>query len=63
MSSNNIINPQLVASIINIIDVATQRGAFRANELSPIGAVVDALSAFNNALADEPETAGDTDAE
>lgn len=43
-------NPQLtiadLASISNIIEAATQRGAFRANELSQVGAVYDKLSEF-----------------
>lgn len=32
--------------LANIVDLATQRGAFRGNELSQVGAVFDKLSAF-----------------
>lgn len=35
-----------LASIHSIIEAASQRGAFRANELSQVGAVYDKLSAF-----------------
>ena len=32
--------------LANIVDLATQRGAFRGNELSQVGAVFDKLSTF-----------------
>ncbi len=32
--------------LANIVDLATQRGAFRGNELTQVGAVFDKLSAF-----------------
>ena len=32
--------------LLQIVDVATQRGAFRGNELSQVGAVYDKLNAF-----------------
>ena len=35
-----------LASIHSIIEAASQRGAFRANELTQVGAVYDKLSAF-----------------
>jgi len=35
-----------LASIQNIIEAATTRGAFKANELSQVGAVYDKLSTF-----------------
>ena len=35
-----------LASIHSIIEDASQRGAFRANELTQVGAVYDKLSAF-----------------
>ena len=50
-----------LASIHSIIEAATTRGAFRANELTPVGAIYDKLTAFlqaanANAVTDsEPE--------
>jgi len=35
-----------LASIQNIIEAASTRGAFRANELAQVGAIYDKLSAF-----------------
>lgn len=35
-----------LASLHNIIEAATQRGAFKANELTAVGNVYDKLSAF-----------------
>lgn len=49
---------QDLAATIQIIDVATQRGAFRGEELSQIGGVRDRVSAFikaNEPAADEPQ--------
>lgn len=43
---NNQLTIADLASIHSIIEAATQRGAFRANELSQVGAVYDKLSAF-----------------
>ena len=52
-----------------IVDLASQRGAFRGNELSQVGAVYDKLSAFlgyvaeqQEANAEEGENAGDEEA-
>lgn len=33
-------------TIINIVDLATQRGAFRANELKTVGTVYEKVQAF-----------------
>ena len=33
-------------AVRNLIEVVTQRGAFRANELSAVGALFDKLNAF-----------------
>ena len=33
-------------TVLNIIDLASTRGAFRSNELSQVGAVADKLNAF-----------------
>lgn len=38
-----------LAAIRNLIEVVTQRGAFKANELSSVGVLFDKLSAFLNA--------------
>ena len=38
-----------LAAIRNLIEVVTQRGAFKANELSSAGVLYDKLSAFLNA--------------
>jgi len=35
-----------LASLHSMVEAASQRGAFRANELSQVGAVYDKLSAF-----------------
>ena len=39
--------------IANIVDLASQRGAFRGNELSQVGTVFDKLSAFLNYVAQQ----------
>jgi hypothetical protein len=38
-----------LAAIRNLIEVVTQRGAFKANELSSVGTLFDKLNAFLNA--------------
>lgn len=38
-----------------IVDLASQRGAFRGNELSQVGAVYDKLSAFLGYVAEQQE--------
>ena len=38
--------------LANIVDLASQRGAFRGNELTQVGAVFDKLSAFLNYVAE-----------
>ena len=46
--------------LANIVDLATQRGAFRGNELSQVGAVFDKLSAFlQQVAAAQAEQAGE----
>lgn len=37
--------------LANIVDLASQRGAFRGNELTQVGAVFDKLSTFLNQVA------------
>jgi hypothetical protein len=49
-----------LASIHSIIEAATTRGAFRASELTPVGAIYDKLTAFlqaanANAVPAEPD--------
>ena len=49
-----------LASIHSIIEAATTRGAFRASELTPVGAIYDKLTAFlqaanANAVTAEPD--------
>lgn len=44
-----------ISNAVRIIDAAAERGAFRGNELSQVGAVRDRLAAFLAAVAPEPE--------
>ena len=37
---------QDIVALLNIVDAASRRGAFRAEEMSAIGAVYDKVSAF-----------------
>ena len=37
--------------LANVVDLASQRGAFRGNELTQVGAVFDKLSTFLNQVA------------
>lgn len=39
--------------ILNIIDLASSRGAFRANELTNVGAIADKLGKFLSAVAEQ----------
>lgn len=43
--------------LANIVDLATQRGAFRGNELSQVGAVYDRLTSFLGFVAQQQEEA------
>ena len=56
---NTVMNPQLnvadLASIKNIIEAACTRGAFRANELTMVGAMYDKLSIFVEACQAQAE--------
>jgi len=49
--------PQLSISdlqaLLNVIDVASSRGAFRANELTNVGSVADKLTKFLNHVAEQ----------
>jgi hypothetical protein len=49
--------PQLsiadLQALLNVIDVASSRGAFRANELTNVGSVADKLTKFLQHVADQ----------
>lgn len=49
-----------LATLANVINLATQRGAFRANELSSVGSAYDKLNAFLGAA--QKATEGQTEA-
>ena len=55
--------PQLsiadLQALLNIIDAASSRGAFRANELSNVGTVVDKLSKFLQFVGDQQKAEAD----
>jgi len=40
-------------TILNIIDLASSRGAFRANELTQVGQIADKLGTFLRGLAEQ----------
>lgn len=48
-----------ISNAVRIIDAAAERGAFRGNELSQVGAVRDRLAAFLAAVAPEPAPEGE----
>lgn len=50
-------------NILQVIDVAASRGAFRGNELTSVGSVRDKLAAFLEAVAPKEETAEEGQAE
>jgi len=50
-----------LANIKNIIDVASQRGAFRANEMVVVGTTYDRLLAFLKSVLPAAETTEDAD--
>lgn len=52
-----------LASIHSIIEAASQRGAFRANELTQVGTVYDKLSAFLQAAQAQVAAAEEAQAE
>ena len=47
------VNMKFLSDIRNIIEVATQRGAWKANELTTIGSLVDSLDNAFKQLADK----------
>ena len=52
------VNMKFLADIRNIIDVATQRGVWRANELTSVGTIIDSLdNAFKELASKSNEVA------
>ena len=55
--------PQLsiadLQALLNVIDVASSRGAFRANELTNVGGVADKLTKFLQHVADQQKAQAD----
>lgn len=49
--------------LANIVDLASQRGAFRGNELTQVGTVFDKLTAFLGYIAAQQEAAAEGEAE
>ena len=49
--------------LAQIVDLATQRGAFRGNELSQVGGVYDKLSNFLGYVAEQQAQAQEADGE
>lgn len=51
------INLSDLASLRQIVDIATQRGAFKGNELSQVGGVYDKLNVFLNYVEEQQKAA------
>jgi hypothetical protein len=49
-------------NLLQVIDVAAQRGAFRGNELTSVGAVRDKLAAFLEAALPKEESTDEDEA-
>ena len=49
--------------MLNVIDVASSRGAFRANELTNVGGVADKLTKFLQHVADQQKAQADEKAQ
>lgn len=54
---------QDLTAMKTIIDVASQRGAFKPNEMTTVGNVYEKLEKFLKAVADQQAAAQETDAE
>lgn len=48
---------QELGTLLQIVDLAVQRGAFRGNEASQVGAVFDRLNAFLSQVQEQQEAA------
>lgn len=57
MDNDTQINVADLALIRNLIEVASSRGAFKADELTTVGQVYDKLNTFLNRLVEEAEAA------
>ena len=55
------LNVQDIINVVKIIDVVTDRGAIKGDELSSVGAVRDKLVAFVNANAPQPPAEEETE--
>lgn len=53
------LNLQDLVAIRSVIDVATQRGAFKANELVAVGTVYNKLAGFLDAVAKQNQAAAE----
>ena len=51
-----------LAVLAQIVDLATQRGAFRANELTQVGEVYDKLNAFLTFIREQQEATAEAEA-
>lgn len=51
------LNVSDLTAVKSIIDVATQRGAFRANELEDVGKIYNKLTAFLESIAEQQKSA------
>ena len=47
--------------LAQIVDLASQRGAFRGNELTQVGTVFDKLSSFLNHVAEQQQAKAETE--
>lgn len=61
--TNNVINITDLQNILVVIDLASNRGAFRGNELEPIGQLYNKIGKFvQAALPPQPEQPADGEA-
>jgi len=49
-------------TVLNIIDLASSRGAFRANELTQVGSIADKLSVFLGVVAQQQKAKAEAEA-
>jgi len=49
--------------LLNIVDLASKRGAFQGNELSQVGAIFDKLNSFLSYVADQQAANAEEEAE
>ena len=57
------LNVQDIINVVKIIDVVSERGAVKGDELSSVGTVRDRLVAFVNANTSQPSAEGDVESE